>query len=188
VTAIGATSAVAEPDLDSLRKAMGHFATGVTVITTLGPGGEPVGCTVSAFCSLSMSPPLVLVCIGRGRRMHEWLTNGPGFVVNVLSADQRDVATAFARPEGDRFATVTTRPGRHGNPVLDDTIARLECDRANVLDGGDHAVVVGRVRQLATSEGEPLLYVRGAFIDLARPAWDRAVAAAPPEWLLSAPW
>ncbi|MFC4943581.1 flavin reductase family protein [Pseudonocardia sp. GCM10023141] len=183
-----ATVGLAGPDTGALRDALGRFATGVTVITTVDGGGEPVGCTVSAFCALSLEPPLVLVCIGRGRRMHETLTTAPGFAVNVLGADQRAVATAFARSTGDRFAAVTSTPGRHDSPLLDGTIARFECDRESVLDGGDHAVVVGRVRALATSDGEPLLYVRGAFLDVARPAWDRAVADAAPEWLLSAPW
>ena len=182
------TATVAVPDAAAMREAMGRFATGVTVVTVRTPDGEPAGCTVSAFCSLSLDPPLVLVCVGLGRRMHHLLGTGRGFAVNVLRADQRDVATAFARGTGDRFAGLRTEEGRYGHPLLDGAVAHIECDREAVLDGGDHAIVVGRVRGLATFDGEPLLYAGGAFLDLAKPEWDRALADAPHEWLLSAPW
>ncbi|ODU25182.1 MAG: hypothetical protein ABT15_30525 [Pseudonocardia sp. SCN 73-27] len=171
-----------------MREAMGRFATGVTVVTTVDADGETAGCTVSAFCSLSLDPPLVLVCVGRGRRMHGLLTAAPAFAVNVLAADQRDVATVFARGPQDRFRGLATSPGRGHCPLLVGAVAHVECDREQVLDGGDHAIVVGRVRSLATFPGEPLLYADGAFLDLAEPAWNRAVADAPHEWLLSAPW
>ena len=171
------TAAVAVPDAAAMREAMGRFATGVTVITTADAGGEPAGCTVSAFCSLSLDPPLVLVCVGRGRRMHRLLAAAPGFAVNVLAADQRDVATVFARSPQDRFAGLATSRGRSDVTLLDGAIAHVECDRETVLDGGDHAIVVGRVRSLATFPGEPLLYA-----GLARSR------NAPHEWLLSAPW
>jgi flavin reductase (DIM6/NTAB) family NADH-FMN oxidoreductase RutF len=182
------TATVAPPDAVAMREAMGRFATGVTVVTTVDADGRPAGCTISAFCSLSLDPPLVLVCVGRGRRMHALLAAAPGFAVNVLAAHQRDVATAFARTPHDRFAGLATRPGRAGARLLDGAVAHIECDRETVLDGGDHAIVVGLVRAVTTFPGEPLLYARGAFLDLPGPAWDRAAAGAPHEWLLSAPW
>ncbi|SFL39497.1 flavin reductase family protein [Geodermatophilus ruber] len=181
-------AAVADVDPRLLRRAMGQFATGVTVITTVTEGSAPAGCTVNAFTSLSLDPPLVLVCIGRGRAMHPLLTEGPGYAVNVLAADQEPLAGTFARPGPDRFAGVAVRSGRHGVPLLEGAIAHIECDRYGVLDGGDHAIVVGRVRDLHVGDGEPLLYSQGAFLDLPRQDWERATADARHEWLLSAPW
>lgn len=179
--------ATVEFDAASMRRAMGQFASGVTVITTVSPEGNPAGCTVSAFSSLSLDPPLVLICIDRGRFMHQLLTNAPGFAVNVLGRDQRSLALTFAGSAPDRFVGVGTRTGRHGAPLLDGAIAQLECDRESLLDGGDHTIVVGRVRSLAIVEGEPLIYSRGAFLDIPKPAWESAQADAPQEWLLSAP-
>lgn len=181
------------PTPDAMRLALGQFATGVTVLTAPTLDGRPAGCTVSAFASVSLDPPLVLACIDCGRWMHGLLTKGPGFAVNVLGADQREVALTFARPGADRFAGLGLRPGRHGAPLLDGAIAHIECDRHAVLDGGDHSIVVGRVRGLATAAGEPLLYAQGRFLDVPGPAWDQALAEAARDvganrWLLSAPW
>jgi flavin reductase (DIM6/NTAB) family NADH-FMN oxidoreductase RutF len=174
-------------DGEALRRAVGQFATGVTVITAVAPEGTPVGCTVSAFCSLSLTPPLVLVCIGRDRSIHRLLSDGPGYAVNVLRADQTELASRFAGSAEDRFAGVEYLPGRHGNPLLTGAISHLECDRYDVLLGGDHTIVVGLVRAVSVGDGEPLLYAQGAFIDLHGRDWDRAVTAAPHEWLLSPP-
>jgi flavin reductase (DIM6/NTAB) family NADH-FMN oxidoreductase RutF len=178
-------SAAIDPTV--LRRATGHFATGITVTTAVTPAGEPVGCTISAFCSLSLQPPLVLVCIGKGRYMHDILTSGPGYAVNVLRADQGWLANIFARPSQDRFSGVAHRMGQHGIPLLDGAIAHIECDRQAVYDGGDHAIVLGHVRGLAIAEGDPLMCSRGTFVDAASEG-ERATAMASREWLLSAPW
>lgn len=181
-------SAAMASDAALLRSALGQFATGVTVITTVGSDGEPAGCTVSAFCSLSLDPPLVLVCIDKARAMYQLLTTAPGYVVNVLHADQRDLALRFARPGGDRFGGLAVQHGRHDIPRIGGAIAHLECDRHAVLDGGDHAIILGRIRGVAVHGGEPLLYTRGTFLNVPRAEWERALADAPPEWLLTAPW
>jgi flavin reductase (DIM6/NTAB) family NADH-FMN oxidoreductase RutF len=181
-----ATDTVIDPVL--MRSAMGQFATGVTVITTMTPSGAPAGCTVSAFCSVSLDPPLVLVCVGKGRLTHDALAHGPGYAVNILRADQTGLAKSFARQGDDRFAGVQYTAGRHGIPLLDGAIAQVECDLHAVLDGGDHAIVLGLVRDLNVTEGEPLLYSQGAFLDLPRKNWDQAQNGADHEWLLSAPW
>lgn len=172
----------------AMREAMGRFATGVTVVTTLDTTGAPAGCTVSAFSSVSLNPPLLLVCVDATRFMHSLLTVGSGFAVNILSADQADVALAFARPSADKFAAVAHHPGRGGVPLLDGAIAHVQCTRHAVFDGGDHAIVLGRVHDIRSSPGEPLLYSRGRFLDIERGVWDEAIAAAPHEWLWSAPW
>jgi flavin reductase (DIM6/NTAB) family NADH-FMN oxidoreductase RutF len=176
------------PDAGSMRRAMGQFATGVTVITTVTGEGEPAGCTVSAFSSLSLDPPLVLVCIDQGRVMHQQLTAAPGYAVNVLRTDQRELAVRFAGRGEDRFTGLRTAPGRHRIPLIDGAIAHIQCDLHSVLDGGDHAIIVGRVRALATHAGDPLLYAQGAFLDLPPAQWETALADAQHEWLLNAPW
>jgi len=175
-------------DAVSMRRAMGQFATGVTVITTVTGEGQAAGCTVSAFSSLSLDPPLVLVCIDQGRVMHQQLTAAPGYVVNVLRTDQRELAVRFAGRGDDRFAGLRTTPGRHGIPLIDGAIAHIQCDLHSVLDGGDHAIIVGHVRTLATHAGDPLLYAQGAFLDLPPAQWEFALADAQHEWLLNAPW
>lgn len=171
-----------------LRDAVGRFASGVTVVTALSEEGAPVGCTVSAFSSVSLDPPLVLVCIDSGRFMHHALTTGAGFVVNVLAADQAALALSFARPSDDKFAGVPFQRSPGGIPMLDGALAHLHCSRHSVLDGGDHAIVLGQVTDIGTADGEPLLYSQGAFLDINPAEWDRAVERAPHEWLLSAPW
>ena len=179
------TPATGVVDPDRFRRALGRFATGVTVITTTTADG-PVGATVSAFCSLSLDPPLVLACLGRERSMHRALAAAPGFGVSILASDQAAVARGFARP-GDRFAGVAHAPGRHG-PHLRGAIAHLDCAVHDIRDGGDHVIVIGRVDALAVHPGDPLLYARGAFLDLPAPGAERASATAVHEWLLSAPW
>lgn len=167
---------------------MGQFATGVTVITTLGSSGTLAGCTVNAFCSLSLDPPLVLVCIGKDRYMHDLLVASPGYAVNILRSDQEGVARDFARPRQARFADVNTRTGRYGIPLLVGAITHIECDRHNVMDGGDHAIILGKVTDVSLGDGEPLLYSQGAFLGLPPTDWEHALARASHEWLLSAPW
>lgn len=172
----------------AMRLAMSQFATGVTVVTTVAPTGDPAGCTVSAFSSLSLDPPLVLVCIGQERSIHAVLRDGPGFAVNILTVEQRAVAYSFAKGDHDRFAATASLDGRHGIPLIQDALAHIQCDLHALLDGGDHTIVVGRVRQVDLGEGEPLIYHHGNFLDFPTSDWERAAATAAPEWLLSAPW
>jgi flavin reductase (DIM6/NTAB) family NADH-FMN oxidoreductase RutF len=176
------------PDARAMRRVMGHFASGVTVVTTVTPDRTPAGCTVSAFTSLSLDPPLVLVCVDRGRYMNALLASAPGFAVSILRRGQQELALTFARPAADRFDSVATLPGRHGIPLIAGAIAHVECDREALADGGDHTIVIGRVRRLDADGGDPLIYSRGAFLDIPEPVWDRARVDAPHEWLLSAPW
>lgn len=175
-------------DSAELRAVLGRFPTGVTVITTVDADGAPVGCTVSAFSSLSLDPPLVLFCIGRDRHSHRHIVHGAGFAVNILRHDQATTALTFARFDPDRFERVPYQAGRHGIPLLSDCVAQIECDTERIEDGGDHSIVIGRVTALHVSSGEPLIYSQGSFLDLSSEAWDRSLADAPHEWLLSAPW
>ncbi|SFF54613.1 flavin reductase family protein [Blastococcus tunisiensis] len=172
---------------ERFRHALSQFASGVTVITTGTVGtSTAAGCTVSAFSSLSLDPPLVLACIARGKYMHKQLAEAEHFAVNVLSDHQRDVAMTFARASEDRFAGVPVRAGHDGVPLLQGAVAHLECTRYAVHDGGDHDIVVGRVEQVEVTRGEPLVYAGGHFLDLGLES--RQGADVPYEWLLSAPW
>jgi len=151
------------------RQAMGHFATGVTVVTSLGPDGQPVGTTASAVSSLSLDPPLVLVCFDRSSLTLRAVRAHRAFVVNVLAAPQRHLSANFAR-RGPAAAWdgVRHRPGPTGSPRLEGVLAALECTVESSFPGGDHEIVVGRVREVETGDGEasPLLFWRGIYTSL----------------------
>ena len=151
---------------DEFRHAIGHFATGVTIITSVGPGGQPVGTTASAVSSLSLDPPLVLVCFDLASRTLEAIRGHGAFVVNVLAEPQRHLSANFARRGlAAAWDGVRHRPGRTGSPRLEGVLAALECTVADTLPGGDHEIIVGRVQAVETSAGEaaPLVYWRGTY-------------------------
>jgi flavin reductase (DIM6/NTAB) family NADH-FMN oxidoreductase RutF len=160
------TESVTELSGDEFRHAIGHFATGVTVITSVGPGGQPVGTTASAVSSLSLDPPLVLVCFDRASATLQAIRGHGAFVVNVLAEPQRHLSANFARRGlAAAWDGVRHRPGRTGSPRLEGVLAALECTVADSLPGGDHEIIVGRVQAVETSASEtaPLLYWRGAY-------------------------
>jgi flavin reductase (DIM6/NTAB) family NADH-FMN oxidoreductase RutF len=143
-----------------LRDALGRFATGVTVVTTLTERG-PLGITVNSFSSVSLDPPLVLWSPARRSSRFPAFEASTHFAIHVLAADQRPLAEHFAT-EGD-FPDVLHRPGLGDAPLLEGCAARLECAHAAAHDGGDHLIVVGEVLRVTESERPPLLYYRGAY-------------------------
>lgn len=148
----------------TLREVMGSYPTGVTIVSTVDHAGDPVGLTVNSFTSLSLDPPLVLVCIGRTSRSHDRLVDGSHFSVNVLSADQSGLAIRFATdPAEGRFDEVDWHRGPSGSPIFREATATLECAVHSVLDGGDHSILVGRVDAAVLSERPALTYCRGRF-------------------------
>jgi flavin reductase (DIM6/NTAB) family NADH-FMN oxidoreductase RutF len=149
---------IAAPDY---RHALGHFASGVAVVTTMTPLGVPLGLTISSFSALSLEPPLVMFALRRASRLHEAFTLARGFAVNVLSADQQDMMRRFARPD-DRFAGLKFEQGLDAAPLLPGAILWLECDVHSVQPGGDHSILIGAVRNARSFPGAPLLYWRGA--------------------------
>lgn len=151
---------------DEFRSALARFASGVTVVTALGPDGRPHGITVSAFSSVSLVPPLVLVCIEKAAGSHEAITQSRAFVVNFLRSTQRQLSEHFAMPIDGKFASVEHRFTVGGIPVLSGTIASLECSLWNAFDGGDHTIFVGEVVACVVDDGDPLLYFRGDYRDL----------------------
>ena len=154
---------------DALRLGMGRFATGVTLVTTRDAAGRPAGTTANAVSSLSLDPPLLLVCLARTSLTLQALRRHGHFAVNVLAARHADAARRFARRgSAGAWETVEHRTGRTGSPRLDGALAVLDCALEHELPGGDHVIVVGRVLDVETEAAgdEPLLFYRGAFASL----------------------
>lgn len=153
------------------RQALAKFASGVTVISTLSQRNEPIGVTVSAFSSLSLSPPLILICLDQATSQLRAYTDGPAFCVNILATGQEDVSNAFAFPGPlPPFDSIPFRTGTLGLPVILNTLASLECRREAVYPGGDHEIVVGSVVDATWNESlEPLIYSSGRYRTLAKP-------------------
>jgi len=159
----------AEVSASEFRQAMGHFATGVTVVTSIGDDGEPVGTTASAVTSVSLDPPLVLVCFDRASLTLRAIRSHGAFVVNVLAAPQKQLSANFARRGlAAAWEAVRHRPGPTGSPRLHGVLAALECTVENRLPGGDHEIVVGRVQdvEISNDNAAPLLYWRGSYLPL----------------------
>jgi flavin reductase ActVB len=151
---------------DEFRAVLGRFPSGVTVVTTRAADGSDQGMTVSAFSSLSLEPPLVLICIEKTASAHPALTTADGFVVNILSARQEQIARRFAIVDIDRFGGVGFTRSSNGHPILDDVLAVIECTRVSNLDGGDHTIIMGEVESTRADNGAPLLYYRGGYAQL----------------------
>jgi len=147
----------------ALRDALGRFATGVTVITTRGPGGEPVGMTANSFAAVSLEPPLVLWSIARQSPSYDAFEEAPHFAVNVLRAGDRDLSNHFATPAEDKFDGVGFVDGIGGAPLLGDPLASFECRTWQRYDGGDHLIIVGLVERFVCAEGRPLLFYSGGY-------------------------
>lgn len=146
-----------------MREVLGHFASGIVVVTATGPGG-PVGFTCQSFASLSLDPPLVSFCPARTSSTWPRIREVGRFCVNVLADDHRELSTAFARSGTDKFAGVSWTPSTSGAPVLDGVCAWIDCALADEYDGGDHIIVLGRVHDLGADAARlPLLFHRGAY-------------------------
>ena len=135
------------------RQLLGRFATGVTVLTTRGAGGDPVGMTASSVASVSLDPPLVLVSVDQGHEMHAALQAAPYFVLNVLAADQETLSRRFAGDEANRFSGVGFHANKQGIAVLDGVLAHIECEKQSAIPAGDHTVFIGLVIGGSVTEG-----------------------------------
>lgn len=155
-------------DPDSFRAALGRFASGVTVITSRNTEGRDIGMTASAFCSLSLEPPLVLVCVDHKASLHPVLATGHPFAVNILASGQEALSRRFAGTELERFDGLGFTRGQTGSALLDDVLAHLECRVELLHPGGDHTICVGRVEAVNVNRGHPLLYYRGGYAQLDR--------------------
>ena len=155
-------------DPDAFRAVLGRFASGVTVITLCDERGRDHGMTVSAFCSLSLSPPLVLVCIDHTASMHKLFVEGRHIAVNILAAGQEALSRRFSGLDANRFDGIGYSRGLTGAALLDDVLATLECRIAALHQGGDHTIVVSEVVTAAARPERPLLYYRGGYAQLER--------------------
>ncbi len=149
---------------NQFRDVMGRFATGVTVVTTANQGRLD-GFTASSFSSVSLEPPLVLVCIGKDATCHAAFSGGDCFAINILSAEQADLSVRFSSDVGDRFDGVAHEPWATGAPILEGALAAIDCSLHALHEGGDHSILVGRVERLGPicDDAEPLIYYRGAY-------------------------
>ena len=145
------------------RSALSRFPTGVTVVTARDRAGNDHGMTVSAFTSLSLVPPLVLICVEHTTRLHEGLRTSTHFAVNVLAAGQEPLSHRFADPGDDRFDGVPLVRGLTGSALLDGALAIYECAIRDRFPGGDHTIITAEVVAVTVHDGPPLLYHRGAY-------------------------
>ncbi|HTT68060.1 MAG TPA: flavin reductase family protein [Gemmatimonadales bacterium] len=155
-------------DEAAFRRTMSQLATGVTVVTVRVARGRAVGMTASSVTSLSLAPPMLLVCVGRDSEIHDVLLEAERFGVNVLGADQIELARRFADRDRQLLEEreLVASPG--GAPLIPHSLARIECRRRGQLDGGDHTIVTGTLEWSEVSEGRPLCYFGGRYAELAR--------------------
>ena len=147
----------------ALRDAFGTFMTGVTVVTTMDPGGKPVGFTANSFSSVSLDPPLLLVSLAKSSSNYKTFTETGHFAINILAEDQRDISTTFAKPVADRFATVKWYAEPQASPILAGVAAWFDCTTHQVVDAGDHALLIGRIDSFASNAAPGLGYYRGSY-------------------------
>ena len=146
------------------RSALGCFATGVTIITALGPRGELLGNTVNSFSSVSLDPPLILWCMGRHAMSLKSYLSTDNFTVNILAHDQRELSNRFAKAGADKWTDVAYDTGNSGCPILKGTMAVFECKTRHTYMGGDHVIFVGEVMHAAFDMARnPLLFLQGKY-------------------------
>jgi flavin reductase (DIM6/NTAB) family NADH-FMN oxidoreductase RutF len=151
-------------DARTFRDALGCFATGVTIITAIAPDGKPIGLTANSFTSVSLDPPLLLVCVANNAGSAAVLQQAERFAVNVLQIGQQPTSNRFAGKGEDRFANTPWEVGEFGTPVLTGSLSSFECARDAVHEGGDHFILVGRVlKAMFEPRRDPLLYFRGKY-------------------------
>ena len=150
-------------DNDEFRAALSRFASGVTVVTTKDGDGRFHGITVTAFCSVSLDPPLILICIEKTTGSHYAIEQSGIFVVNVLNAIQSNLSERFASMLSDKFGGVDFELGIDGVPVLSGSMVNLECRLKTVCDGGDHTIFVGEVERAMIRDGDPLVYFHSDY-------------------------
>ena len=149
--------------LDSkfLRKTLGKYSTGVTVVTTIDNNGNPIGMTVNSFTSVSLKPALVLWCIDKKQPSYDSFMNAEGYAVNILSKAQNDLCYRFASQIDDKFENINWMRSENGFPIIKNCLAWFDCKKWNYYSGGDHQILVGEVTSFDSTELEPLIYWNG---------------------------
>lgn len=147
----------------SFRRACGHFTTGVSIVTMVGADGQAHGLTANSFTSVSISPPLILVCVDRTITTYPAIQHAHGWLVNILTDAQEELCRRFATPDIDKFDGVTTEPGAYGAPRIPGSLAYLAVRSHAEHDGGDHGIFVGEVTDVELGSGQPLVFYRGMY-------------------------
>lgn len=150
-------------DAREIRDVMGHFATGVTVITTKNSDGLPNGITANAFSSLSLNPPLVLVCIDKKANCYDCFEDSGVFAVNLLGEEQEELSNRFATKGIEKFQDIAWHMSSNAIPLLDGTIGYIECTVSQAYDGGDHTIYLGEVIYAHADGIRPLLFFKGKY-------------------------
>jgi len=162
-----------------LRAALGQYATGVAIATTLNGEGAPVGLTINSFASVSLDPPLILWSLGLGSALLPNFRDRGHFAINVLSAAQQPLADRFASRQPDKFSGLDWQPGADGVPLLPAALARFECRLEQAVPGGDHLILIGRVLGFDRADGEPLIFFASRYRRLAAADFATATAGNP---------
>lgn len=152
-------------DSSEFRRVLGHFPTGVAVVTARRADGEPCGLTVNAFSSVSLRPPLVLVCVDQGADSHACISDSGAFAVNVLEQERGETLSRRFATWGvdDKFEGVAYRTERTNSPILEAALAWIDCRVAQAISAGDHTIFIGEVMEADAREGNPLVYYRGGY-------------------------
>ena len=171
---------LSKDDISQLRQSLGKFVTGVTVVTTTDSDGSPRGFTASSFTSVSLDPPLVLVCIDKSAASYATFERATGYAVNVLNADQQQISVRFASKRAGKFDNVQWRPGPLSNPLLCGAAAWLDCRIHDRILAGDHLILVGKVEWFSSGPADPLAYFQGRYVavDMGAPRPDVNMSAA----------
>jgi flavin reductase ActVB len=148
---------------DEFRAALSRFPSGVTVVTTKDAGGRLHGITVSAFASVSLEPPMILVCVDKRAGSHDALAESGAFVVHILAEEHEHHSNKFASPVPDKFDDIEFRHGLREIPVLENALVTLECRLAHAHEGGDHTIFVGEIERAEIKDGNPLVYWHGDY-------------------------
>lgn len=157
---------VSTMDTKDLRKAFGTFMTGVTVVTTCDNDGALRGFTANSFTSVSLDPPLLLVCLNKSSASCQAFSESNGFAVNILAESQKEVSGVFASRRPDKFENIDWTTSKKGNPIIAGSMAWFDCARQQVIDAGDHVMLLGRVESYAHGDANPLGYARGGYFSL----------------------
>ena len=155
-----------------LRDAFGSFMTGVTVVTTCKDDGTPLGFTANSFSSVSLDPALLLVSIAKTSSNYNNFANASHFAINILAEEQKDISNTFARPSDDRFANLAWTKSASHNPIIDQVSAWFDCTTYQVVDAGDHAILIGKVEDFGSAGFAGLGYYRGAYFTPAKSSTD----------------
>ncbi len=152
-----------EMDRKDLRAAFGMFATGVTIVTTLDQNNMPVGFTANSFTSVSLNPPMVLVCMSQTSRSHGAISKNAGFSVSILARGQDAISRNFSTPDIDRFANNYWHSGPSGRPLINGCSAWFDCTRDKIIDAGDHSILLGKVIDFGQNNNPPLVLSQSRF-------------------------